>query len=264
MDGSLESIFNLYQFPTGRRLFALKLVRAQAEIQSFDKLVKHCDAAITHDITTQSLERRWAGESPSDSTNPEAQRIDILVDRTLGAIRDHAVAQATGAPDNDPIHATVEAFLKNVFPTSVYAITTLPFVEELETVDVIVKSFQDELAPVVQELNLQRHATRLANLAKDYRKALEAPPPSLLNWGRVRAARAEGQGLLLEAIAIILGKRHGRSAEATAARLLLLAPILHQNDAIGASFKGKRTPTDIDADSGEELPNAPPAPTPNP
>jgi hypothetical protein len=147
MDGSLESILNLYQFPTGRRLFALKLVRAAAEHENFDKLVKHCDNAITHDVATQTLERRWAGESISSDANPDAQRIDILVDRTLGAIRDHAVAQAAGAPENDAIHAIVAVFLKKVFPTNVHAITTLPFVEELEAVDAIVKLFQDELAP---------------------------------------------------------------------------------------------------------------------
>jgi hypothetical protein len=262
MDGSLESIFNLYQFPTGRRLFALKLVRAHAENENFDKLVKHCDAAIIHDVATQTLERRWAGDSLASDSNPEAQRIDILVDRTLGAIRDHAVAQAAGAPENDPIHSTVADFLKKVFPANVYAITTLPYVEELEAVDGIVNLFQNELAPVVQELNLQRHTARLANLANDYRKALEAPPPSLLDWGRVRAARAEGQGLLLEAVAIIIGKRHGRSANAAAARLELLGPILRQNEAIGASLKGRRAPTDVHAETGEELPTTTPAATP--
>ncbi|MBK9261892.1 MAG: hypothetical protein IPM54_19070 [Polyangiaceae bacterium] len=172
-------------------------------------------------------------------------------------IRDHVVAQAAGAPESDPIHTAVAAFLKKVFPIGVHAITTLPYVEELEAVGAIVRSFADELAPAVQELSLQRHATRLANLAADYRKALEAPPPSLLDWGRIRAARAEGQGLLLETVAIILGKRHGRSADATAARLQWLGPILQQNAAIGASFKGRRTPTDVNPDTGEELPVTP-------
>lgn len=257
MDGSLESLINLYQFPTGRRLFAHKLVRARAEQDGFDKLVKHCTEAIAHDVATQALERRWAGESTSNDGNPEAQRCDVLVDRTLGAIRDHAVAQAAGAPENDPVHATVADFLKKVFPAGVHAITSLPYVEELEAVDAIVHSLENELAPVVQELSLQRHATRLAALAKDYRTALEAPPPSLLDWGRIRAARAEGQGLLLETVAIILGKRHGRSADATAARLQWLGPILQQNEAIGLSFKGRRTPTDVNPDTGEEVPVAP-------
>lgn len=264
MDGSLDSLLNLYQFPTGRRLFALRLVRAAAANEHFDALVQHCDVAITHDIQTQAIERRWAGESNSTDTNPEAQRIETLVDRTLGATRDHAAAQAAGAPENDPIHATVAEFLKQVFPAGVHAITTLPFVEELEKVDDIIRAMQHELAPLVQELNLQRHATRLANLAQEYRKALEAPPPSLLDWGRIRAARAEGQGFLLEAVAIILGKYHGRSKEATEARLGLLGPILRQNEAIGLSYKSRRTPTDVNPETGEELPNASSAPGPSP
>jgi hypothetical protein len=261
MDGSLETIINLYQFPTGRRLFAHKQIRARAESDGFDKLVKHCDKAITHDTQTQSLEKRWAGESITSDTNPEAQRLDVLVDRTLGAIRDHALAQAAGAPDNDPIHITVDNFVKKVFPAGVHAITSLPYVEELEAVQAIVHSLQNELAPLVQELNLQRHVTRLNTLAIDYRKALEAPPPSVLTWGNVRNARAEGQGLLLETVAIIVGKYHSRSAKGTAERLHLLEPILRQNDSLGAAFKNRRAPSDINADTGDEIANAPAAPT---
>lgn len=261
MDASLESLINLYQFPTGRRLFAHKQIRVRAEADGFDKLVKHCEKAITHDIQTQSLEKRWAGETNSSDANPDAQRIDILVDRTLGAIRDHAIAQAAGAPENDPIHSTVDNFIKKVFPAGVHAITSLPYVEELEAVDAIVHSLQHELAPIVDELNLQRHTARLTTLAIEYRKALEAPPPSLLDWGRIRAARAEGQGLLLETMAIILGKNHSRSAKGTAERLHFLEPILRQNEALGAAFKNRRSPSDINADTGEELSNAPSAPT---
>jgi len=254
MDGSLESLINLYQFPTGRRLFAHKQVRARAEQDGYEKLVKHCDAAITHDNETLHLERRWSGESASTNGNPEAQRLDILVDRTLGAIRDHALAQAAGAPDNDPIHAAVAKFVTKVFPSGVHAITSLPFVEELEAVDAIVRLLQNDLSAMVDELNLQRHAARLTALAVDYRKALEAPPPSLIDWGRIRAARAEGQGLLLETVALILGKRHGRSDTGTQERLQWLGPILQQNEALGASYKQRRTPSDVNADTGEEVP----------
>lgn len=261
MDASLESIINLYQFPTGRRLFAHKQIRFRAEQDGFDKLVKHCDNAISHDIQTQSLEKRWAGETNSSNGNPDAQRLDILVDRTLGAMRDHAIAQAAGAPQNDPIHTTVDHFIHKVFPAGVHAITSLPYIEELEAVDAIVHSLQNELGPLVVELNLGRHTARLTALAIDYRKALEAPPPSLLDWGRIRAARAEGQGLLLETIAIIIGKNHSRSAKGTADRLHLLESILRQNEALGAAFKSRRTPSDVNADTGEEISNAPSTPT---
>jgi len=258
MDASLGSLFNFYVFTTGRRLFGLRQVRTAALAEGFTELVEHCDAAIEHDLATQAIERRWAGEPASADTNPEAQRIDVLVDRTLGGIRDTAVAQTVGSSDDDPIHAKVAVFVKKVFPTgNVRDITTLAHVEELEAVDGIVRLFKGELAELVAELSLGRLADRLAKLAVDYRAALESPPASLIDWGRVRAARAEGQGLLLEAVALIVGKRHGRTPEGTAARVSLLEPLLRQNEAIGLSLRGRRTPTDVNPETGEEQPNSP-------
>ncbi|KYG10391.1 hypothetical protein BE21_12295 [Sorangium cellulosum] len=257
MDATLESIFNLYVFTTGRRLFALRQVRALAKEQRFTELVKHCDAAIEHDLATRALERRWAGEPAATGANPAAQRIDVLVDRTLGAIRDHVVAQTQGAAPADPIHKEVAAFLRPIFPVSVQAITSLPYVDELAAVDDIVALLKGELAPAVREFGLGRLVTRLADLAVQYRDALEAPPPSLIDWGRVRAARAEGQGLLLEAVAIILGKHHERTREGTAARLALLAPILQQNEAIGQYLRSRRAIADVNPETGEDEPAAP-------
>ncbi|NUQ75434.1 MAG: hypothetical protein HUU21_17945 [Polyangiaceae bacterium] len=56
MDASLESLFNLCVSTTGRRLFAHRQVRAIAQKQSFAELVKHCDNAIAHDLSTRKLE----------------------------------------------------------------------------------------------------------------------------------------------------------------------------------------------------------------
>ncbi|WP_437829494.1 hypothetical protein [Sorangium sp. So ce1153] len=260
MDGTLESIFNLYVFTTGRRLFALRQVRVIAKEQRFTELVKHCDAAVEHDLATRAMERRWAGEPLATGSNPAAQRIDVLVDRTLGAIRDHVVAQTQGAAPDDPIHKEVAAFLKPLFPVSVQAITSLPYVDELAAVDDIVALLQGQLAPAAKEFGLGRLVNRLADLAVQYREALEAPPPSLIDWGRVRAARAEGQGLLLEAVAIILGKHHARTREGTAARLALLAPILQQNEAIGQYLRSRRAIADVNPETGEDEPAAPAAP----
>lgn len=257
MDGTLESIFNLYVFTTGRRLFALQRVRALAKEQRFTELMKHCDAAIEHDLATRAMERRWAGEPAASGTNPAAQRIDVLVDRTLGAIRDHVVAQTQGAAPDDPIHEEVASFLKSIFPVSVHAITSLSYVDELAAVDDIVALLKGELAPAAKEFGLGRLVNRLADLAVQYREALEAPPPSLIDWGRVRAARAEGQGRLLEAVAIILGKHHERTSEGTAARLALLAPILQQNEAIRQYLRSRRAIADVNPETGQDEPATP-------
>lgn len=257
MDGTLESLISLYAFTTGRRLFALRNVRAAAHTQGFTELVKHCDTAIAHDLKTREIERRWAGEPAAGGGNPEAQRLDALVDKTLTAIRDHTVAQTQGAPSADPIHAEAEALLKRIFPAGLAAVTSLPYIDELAAVDDIVTLFKGELASAVKDFGLVRLAKRLSDLAGDYRDALESPPPSLLDWGKVRAARSEGQGLLLEAVAIILGKHHQRSAEGVAARMALLGPILQQNEAIGSYLRARRSVTDVHPETGHDDPGAP-------
>jgi len=247
----------LFRSTTGRRLFALRNVRSAAHAQGFIELVKHCDAAVAHDLATREIERRWAGEPATSGGNPEAQRLDALVDRTLGAIRDHAVAQTQGAASDDPIHAEADAFLKRIFPAGLAAVTSLPNIDELAAVDDIVSLCKGELAGAVKDFSLGRLVKRLSDLAGQYRDALETPPPSLLDWGKVRAARSEGQGLLLEAVAIILGKHHKRSAEGTAARLALLGPILQQNEAIGSYLRARRAVHDVNPETGQDDPGAP-------
>jgi hypothetical protein len=257
MDGTLESLINLYAFTTGRRLFALRSVRAAAHEQGFTELVKHCDVAIAHDLATREIERRWAYEPATPGGNPEASRIDPLVDKTLGAIRDHIVAQTQGAPPSDPVHGEADAFQKRLFPAGLFAVTSLPYIDELAAVDDIVSLLKGELAGAVKAFGLGRLVTRLSELALQYREALETPPPSLLNWGKVRAARGEGQGLLLEAVSIILGKHHGRSAEGTAARLTLLGPILQQNEAIRSYLRARRAVSDVNPETGHDEPETP-------
>lgn len=277
MDTSLSVLFHLYQFPTGRRIFALgKVIKAAGA--EHEELVEHCNAAIAHDRKCLALEREWQGLAAKargkvpavPSPSPTAVKIDALTDRTITAIRDHAMSQTAGAPPDDPIHTTVASFLRQVFPShNLHDVTLLDFVQELAVVDdVLARLKSDALAPTVNELGLSRLVTRLAGLAEQYRDALHAPEPETLTFGQVRAARAEGQDLLLEAVAIIVGKHHSKSTADIEARARLLAPILEQNAAIGAAMRRRSTVDDVDPETGEPDPTAsaalPPGTTPNP
>jgi Na+-transporting methylmalonyl-CoA/oxaloacetate decarboxylase gamma subunit len=273
MESSLSSLLDFYVFPTGRRLFAMRRVAKRAKAAGFTDLVKHCNAAVAHDRACLALERTWAGvaaeargKGPArpSTASPTAAQLDPLVDRALTGIRDHAQSQAAGAVPDDPIHATVAGFLKEVFPAGVQEVTALPYVEELEAVDDILGKLRGpSLSPVVTELGLGRLVKRLASLAEQYRAALEAPTSETLAFGKVKAARAEGQERLLQAVAIILGRHHRSTVTDVAARAHLLGPILEQNDAIGAAMRARSTVGDIDAETGEPDP-AGTAPIPEP
>src|SRR5829696_3051391 len=128
MTADLGTLFNLYVFSTGRRLFALQQVQKLAKERKLADLEAHVAAAIKHDRQTLALEQQWE-TSGAATPKGEAARIDNLVDRTLSAIRDAAQAQAEGAEPGDEIAEMAEMLLKTLFPAGVAAITNLSFVE---------------------------------------------------------------------------------------------------------------------------------------
>jgi hypothetical protein len=253
----LGSLIRLNVFTTGRRAFALRQVKLIAQKQGFAELEAHCDAALKHEELTRGIELRWTGQPVTPNNNPAVRHIDALVDRTLGAIRDQAVTQTIGAPPDDPIHQNVELFLRRVFPLGVHAVSTLPYIDELEAADQIAKLLRGELSALVRELGLAQLTERLADLVAQYREALEATPESVMDWGKVRAVQAEGQGMLLEAVCIILGKHRGRTPQGTASRAVLLGPILKQNEAISQYVRLRRPVVDVDPETGLEEPSIP-------
>jgi hypothetical protein len=93
------------------------------------------------------------------------------------------------------------------------------------------------------------------DLAVVYRASLQAPTAGVVAFGDVRAARIKGQDLLLEAMAMVIGRHHSGSPEDMAARSDLLGPILEQNDAIGVALKGRRSVVDVNPETGAADPS---------
>jgi hypothetical protein len=250
MTADLASLFNLYVFPTGRRLFAHAQVLKLAQQQGIEDLASHASAAIKQDRKTLALEQEWGSDETRPLPDADATRIDNLLDRALSAFRDAAQALADGADPEDEIIPMVNSLLKAIFPAGVAAVTTLPFVEELAVVEGILAKLKGPLKKTVDELGLSRQVKRLAKLAEQYRAALTAPSASL-KFGDVRAARARGQDMLLETVVIILARHRSSSAEDMSARSALLEPVLNQNDEIRRYMRSRRTVADVNPETGQ-------------
>lgn len=265
MDATLSALLNFYIFTTGRRLFAMKQVREAADAAGLAELVAHCDAAIDHDGAARDLEARWVGQSLDAQFPPETRQIDILVDTALGALRDGIDAAARTSAPGDPLGAAAVKLNELLFPKgSVASITTLPMVEELGQVQRILKAVSSpEWSAVVQDLGLSRHVARLASLEPQYRAALEAAPGKVA-FAEVKDARARGQALMLQAVAMILGRHPSDTPADLAGRTALLGPILKQNDAIRLYLRARRSVEDVNPTTGEVEPGsgdtAPPPP----
>lgn len=256
MENTLENLINVYALSTGRRLFALGQVELAAKERGFKELGLLCREAVEHDEKTRSLETTWA--EPSTGTT-ELQRTDFQVDRTLVAIRDTAQAQADGAEDGDEATRNkVTRFNNYIFPRGVQAITQATYIDELSQVDeVLVRLKSKEMTALATELGLTKLIKQLTRLAADYRAALQAPEARKLDFGVIRAARAQGHQYLVRAVAMILGKHNSPSDEDVEARDALLTPILKQNEAVRQYMKARRQIQDVNPKTGELDPNAP-------
>ena len=257
MENSLRSWINLYSFSTGRRLFAFQQVKVLAEEVGFAALAAHLVTAIAHDRTTHVLDRQWDARKAAPTDGGAVRTIDIDLDRALTGIRDTGVAQQNGLPAGHPTAIAIGEMLIDLFPAGVQVITTAAFIDELAEADRIVEALQGQYAALVAQIGLGLLTARLAELAVTYRQALEKAPPTGLDYGTVRAQREQGQEHLLQAAVMILGKYWGSTAEVVSLRGKLLAPIVRQNDAIGAYLRSRRAVQDVNPETGEVEPNAP-------
>ncbi|WP_170229205.1 DUF6261 family protein [Polyangium fumosum] len=256
MEPFLVALFRLYTFSTGRRLFALHQVQKLALTAGHMDLVGHANDAIAHDTDTRALEARWAGRKQS-TFSPEAKQLDIYVDAALGALRDGADAQIRACAPGDPIAEAALKMLDVLFPKGVGAITTLGFVDELAEVDRILNRLeQPDYKALVTELGLTRQVTRLKNLEGQYRAAIEGPGGTL-TYATVKDARAKGQSLLLQVVAMILGKYPSDNEADMKSRGALLSPILVQNEAIRRYLRDRKPIEDVNPETGE-IEQAPP------
>lgn len=242
----INELFKLNMFSSGRRMLALRKVRSEARELGFHSLVKHINESLAYEEEVRALERRWRNRDTGDAL---AREIDTLVDPTLTALRDTALSQAAGARPDDPIVDTVDRFVAAVFPGGVKAITALAFADELAAVEDIVRALEGDLRPMVEELGLTRLARRLAELAVEYRAALEADK-EILQYDEVRAAQNRGQDNLCRAVGMVVSKYWSDSDEHREARSRLLASIFEQNEAIRSYLRARRAVQDVDPSTG--------------
>ncbi len=111
------------------------------------------------------------------------------------------------------------------------------------------------MAADVVTLGLATVRDRLAAVNDGFGALLDAfEPEARVSFDRFRQEDLTGQEMMLRVVAVIAGRYTGATAGEDATRAKLLAPILHQNEAVAESFRRKRTVTDVNPNSGEDEP----------
>lgn len=251
-----EEWLNVGVLSTGRRLFVLDQMRAEAEeMGGHEEIVARIDEAAAHDDQTHELESQWGGVRNGNFDAVGVGPVDRRMDRAISGVRDGAELQRQGAAVDDPIHETVEAFLKAAMPEGVFAITSLPHVEQMAATEKLLARLQGPLADQVAELGLGRQVSRIEEILPLYRAALQGTGELAIDFAPVREARRRGHRYMLEIVAMVLG-RYNRADDPAhrAARERLLSPLRKQLQATRA-LRGRRAGSGAGPETGEpELP----------
>jgi hypothetical protein len=251
----LEDWIDVGTLSTGRRLFVLELMKAAAQdMEGNADLVERIDEATSHDEQTRTQEGLWGGVRSGSIDAAGVGPLDRRVDRLISGVRDGAELERQGAASDDAIHAIVEEFLKAAFPEGVFAITSLPHVDQLSKTQELLDKLQGPLADQVAELGLGRHVRRLEQILPQYRAALRGAGELTIEFAPVREARRRGQRYLFELVAMVLG-RYNRADDPAhrAARERLLAPLWKQTQAARA-LRGRRAGSVAEPGAGETEP----------
>lgn len=237
---ALASYFSVVRMSHGQRISAYNQMRPIAERQDFFLAVRQVDKAKAHDIGLGALEARWAAQQAGGLYPPELQVTDGLSDNTLTGVREVAMGHIRGLPPGARLRTRVEEFLENIFPGGVGATTSLPYVDQVAAMEIIVAKLQGEHKDMVEELGLHNKVRYLAELTIAYRRLVDAGVQPV-SFAEVRATRDRGHELELELIAIIMGTYHdSENPDHVRKREELLAPLRKQIDITHAQIRTRR------------------------
>ncbi|QDG51835.1 hypothetical protein FIV42_14110 [Persicimonas caeni] len=255
MEASLASYFDLYQFTTGRRLFALRAIEAIAAQLGYDDIADSARAAIDFNEGVRELEGEWqTTKSTTEGVRVEADRLDEVIDRTVGGFHSRLKSDIQSFPADHPLGKTARELKRKIFPEGARPIITEAFEDELSSLQAMNAKLDAMRATHVEPLGAGAIADRLVGLTDEFAQALEAPQSRPVAFSEVRAARLQGQERMLRVAAKILGKFNGENPGDAEARQKLMTPIVDQNERIADYYRRQRPVPDIDPDSGEDVP----------
>lgn len=257
MSVTAKQFIDLYKFPLGRAVFALRRVADEARKLGWlelEQLARRAADDVQHSL---SLAMRFQATSDTQYS-PLAIHQDKIVDRSVGGVALYLDVQIR-MYEGEPRGEAAARLTEELFSDGVAAITQLPFTEEHEHINVLIDLAESpELAADVALLpEFPGLIARLRERNREYGELLKQPQTSPTRE-QIRELHADAQERLAEVVALIIGQHAVRQringVTGTADRDALLAPILHQNNALALSHRRHRPVADVNPDTGDELP----------
>lgn len=200
------------------------------------------------------LEHKWL-QAKTATVGQAAVKLDIEVDRAISGLVDYLRVSAA-APVDTPTKAPARRLLEELFPAGPLGVIHLAHEEEAAAIDELLGHMSGDLAAEVTALSLAPYVERITELNAALKAELLKKPKDSLSFDVLRAAQENGQAMLLQTVARILGAFPG-TGEDEKKRAALLGPIWRQNEDVRQSRRRRRQASDVNPDTGVVLDTLP-------
>lgn len=254
---TLLKLLNLRVLPTGRALFALRIMARLAAQLGAPAVEKRCLIAIATGKDALKLLMRYQSDNlPTEPDGTPTRLIDVMSDRNISGMFRQADNAEESFGASHPRGAAGRNVKRVAFPRGAGAITKLPYVEQLAAMEALQELLHGDLAADVATLGLEDWVERHDELVELYADSLNATGRKPVKWAEVVAMNNTLRANIHQAVVVAMAQFVELTDEHEAARAKLLAPLYAQEEAVSAMRKRRRKITDIDPITGVELDTA--------
>ena len=250
MPTGYSSLFSLYVLPTGRVRFCLSVLRPLVVKLQDERLLERIGAASAQADETWRLEAAWARQRKlAGASRGRASKIDPSVDRLVTALSDTLQTPLRSLDETHPLRKLAQELIALCFPSGAFAVTSLPYDEELVMVEWILEQL-DTRSEDAATLGLTAYIAALSEILPQYRAELSEMKPKGMSYDDLQAARRKTHARLLRVVARIVDEWGDDAHEETL--YTLLTPVVFQNDQVAEYYRRRVAPKDVDPQTGEE------------
>ena len=196
---SLGPLFNLYQFTSGRIIFAAGLVTKEAGTLENPGVVEACNAAAEAGQQALKAQDAWNRTKAASTARGDGKAVilDRQIDRTISGILRAAQNNIQSLDPASDLVAKARQLVKMAFPGGAEAVTKLAHEDELAAVKTLRARFDDEndLKPYIEPLGLTALIGRLDELIPAFAAALADQSGGEITFDKVESRRLHKEQL---------------------------------------------------------------------
>lgn len=253
MKGMISNHLSSRRMPTGRYVFAFTQILEEAREEGDEKVIKWLEKCVEHGRKTLSLEFAYEQSRAQDSSaRGDAFKLDNQLDNLITAIKKLVAARDIDGQD-DPVSKASRRVQDVIYPRGVAPIIRQSYEAQLATMDMMIEQFREDLDEEVELLGIDREVSRFEKLVDQFRAELRRNEVPTVSYDQVKEARNELHEYASMAEVVILAAYDGMDEETARERESLLAPYTDQQQRVLEAQRRRRSPQDVDPDTGTRL-----------